>query len=170
MQNSYLEFSWKSQTFTVPSSKLSNPRIQALLNQKNIKILATQKTLIRQRYVQKRIRVKPRVRKTPAQPSHKQLFSVGYYKRRRLPKGRTIQERRLRGMARKYKVPSDIFDFGAEINGTLTYAENKRIIEKKIGKLAPIENKILGMDIEGLGLKWEAQRKEFLKEPQINLL
>jgi hypothetical protein len=26
------------------------------------------------------------------------------------------------------------------------------------------------MDIEGLGLKWEAQRKEFLKEPQINLL
>jgi hypothetical protein len=161
MRGEYLDFTWRNQRFSIPHSRLSNSRVQELLRRKSVSVVGIQRTLIRPKPIQKPLSfdIKKRVRRTRVR--RKRGFLKPLERR-----GMSIQERRLRRLPKKYGVPSDIFDFHAEMDRTLTYAENKRMFVEKIKKIAPMESRVLSMDLEGLKQKWEAQRRAFFMKNQ----
>lgn len=136
-------------SFVIPEVKLAEPRVQLLFKTKDIKIMATVPTFLKRRSPRPRIQT-PRLIKPVKMPASRPITPAGRV-RYRVKRRRVFRRTKLSGIELKHlkampgKLGISSFDTHAHIDKTLTYAENKTQIERKLRNIARVES-VYSMD------------------------
>lgn len=165
-----IKFSFEGQKYVIPKHKAQNKVMQNFLKST---------TILSDNYIPKFTHKKKR--KIKRQPQRQVVIFAPKIRRTR----RTVRRRKLtgvemknlRGLAPKFGLSSDAFDFHSEIDRSLSYQENKRILKKKIRRrtgVIPLEelrqdryNFMKAQYLDDLQFKADAGDTEALRELRI---
>lgn len=148
--------------YQVARARLSyDPRLRSLLKRSYVYGVDTffKPTPRRKERIEKTKLIRLKLKKKP-------IRRVTRRPRRRWSRARIMRTRpispfetqQLKRQADKYNVPRDVIDWESEIDKSLTYSENKRMIMKKIRVLSPKSDHFLEFNLEEL----KGEKKKYL--------
>lgn len=150
-------FKHRTGTYAIPEARLNNPRVQALMATKSVKRMAAIPYFFGQKPQKKPFR-KAVKRPFKPVPSTKQAIKTRFVFRR--PR-RKIRRTRLTGLEMRHlrnmplKAGLSTFDVEAHIDKSLTYAENRSSIEKKLKNVTRIDTVMEPFDSDRFNADFE---------------